>query len=91
LAELVGVNALRNHLAFVLSDGTQIYKQISSITEPSSGNELVTMSATLGQDVAADDIVCFLEKCRLASDKIEIVWKNERENECDLTIMGVTA
>jgi len=91
LASNMGLNSLRTHLVFVLSDGTQLYREIININENSSGTETVTIDSVLGQTIGVDDIVCFLDKCRLASDETEIMWKTGDENEYDLTIMGVTA
>lgn len=86
----VGVNALRGYLAFITNTNSY-YRQITDISELTNGNEQITIDASIGATIQTTDIVCFLEKCRLASDEIEITWKSGYENECNLTLIGVQA
>jgi hypothetical protein len=87
----VGLNNLRKYLAFVPVSGTPLYREITGLSELSNGNEQVTIDSSLGQTVAITDMICFLEKCRLASDEVEIEWTSGNENECTITLVSVVA
>jgi len=91
LASNVGVNSLRNHLAFILSNGNRYYREITNITQIDADSEAITIDSSIGEVVQTSDVVSFLDKCRLGSDDIDIVWDSGHENICNLTLIGVTA
>jgi len=90
LTNNVGTNAMRGYLAF-LTDSDFYYRQITDISELTNGNEQITIDSSIGATVQTTDVVCFLDKCRLATDEIEITWKSGHENECSITLIGVAA
>lgn len=81
LVDNMGLNSLRTHLAFLLPDGTQIYREITDIQD-SNGNEEVTIDSALGQEIAVGGCnISFLDKCRSASDKFSLRWLSSGEME----------
>ncbi len=80
-------NTLRTHLAFVFPDGTFIFREITNIeyeqTTSGSTSDTITIDSTLGVEVAPGDCeICFLDKCRLTEDKIEIEWDEPFRHYC---------
>jgi hypothetical protein len=91
LASNLGVNTLRTYVGFYFSDGTLIIRKITAIDETDSTKEKITINTSLGQEVVAGSCnICFVDKCRLASDKIDIEWVRSHKNECRTNLMRVT-
>jgi hypothetical protein len=90
LAENMGVNVMRTHLAFVFPDGSELYREITGITE-SGSEEIITIDSSLGQEVAVGGCeISFLDKYRLSSDKVEITWEKQTEMSCRLSLVRVS-
>jgi len=89
LADNMGLNSLRTDLAFIFPDGTNIYREITGITE-SGSEEIVSIDTSLGVDVSIGDCeICFLDKYRLASDEVEIKWIKCFKNESRLNFVRI--
>jgi hypothetical protein len=89
LADNMGVNNLRTHIAFMFPDGTNYYREITGIVE-SGTEEIITIDSSLGLEVQIGDCeICFLDKYRLANDKVSIKWKEPFVNECRLKFVRV--
>lgn len=91
LADNMGLNALRTDLAFIFPNGTQLYRQITGITD-SGATEIVTIDSNLGLAVNPGDcVICFLDKVRLGHDDVELLWTAAGENRCELDFQAVKA
>jgi hypothetical protein len=51
-----------------------VCRRISS-TDASDTTETLTLDATVGHDLTADDLACFLLLCRADDDKLDLVWE----------------
>jgi hypothetical protein len=92
LTENMGLNSLRTTLAFLLPNGTQLYRPIIGIQGLSNGNEEVTIDTSLGQEIAVGGCtISFLDKCRSASDKFSLRWTSGNELESEVTFVVVKA
>jgi len=65
-------NYLNKHIMFLLNDGNYYFRKITNAVVGGGGNDTLTMSSSLGVDVAPADIdlFCFISLCRLNSDSI---------------------
>ena len=88
-ARNMGLNDLRNHVAFIFSDGNIIFKQITGITD--SGDEnIIGIDSALGIQIEPGDCrICLLDKCRLSEDRLEIEWESSFTLTCKLNFTRV--
>jgi hypothetical protein len=71
LAENMGLNDLRTHLAFIFPNGTKLYMEITGIVEADATEEIISIDSALGVEVAIGACyISFLDKCRMASDMV---------------------
>jgi hypothetical protein len=91
LAEHMGLNALRTHLAFIFTNGTILFREIMGITE-SGVEEIVSIDTALGVEVPVGGCkICFLDKYRLSSDRVDIKWQHMGWNQCGVQFLRVKA
>lgn len=82
--------ASRQHLAFVLQNGTFVYRKVTGATNPGNGTEVLTLNAALGTAVpAATTMVCFLHLVRLASDVVDVLWHHQNLAEASMRFTEV--
>jgi len=90
LADNMGLNDLRTHLAFIFTDGTILPRKIEDISENTAGYDVVTIDSALGLEVESGDcIISFLDLCRQASDVINIDWTETDRNKSNQIFMAV--
>ena len=92
LADNMGFNSLRTYIGFYFPDGTLIVRKITAITEINSDEEQISFNDILGLPsavVSGNCKICFVDKCRLASDKVQIAWPYSHKNECRTNFMRV--
>lgn len=90
LADNMGLNAMRTHLAFVFPDGTYIYREITGITESDDNTEIVSINSALGVEVHVGDCeICFLDKVRLSDDTVELTWEESNSLHCSLSMTRI--
>jgi len=88
LAENMAFNSLRIYIGFYFPNGTLIIRKITGISGPTESEptkEQIDFDANLGLSfiVEPEDCkICFVDKCRLASDSVEIQWPYTHRNEC---------
>jgi hypothetical protein len=91
LADYMGLNDLRTHLAFVFPDNNQILREITDITDAGT-HEVITIDSALGVTVDPGDCeICFLDRYRLAEDKVEFEWQERFYLECRTNFLRVKA
>ena len=92
LTDNMGVNDLRNHVAFIFNDGSMILREIVNITETDEDEEVVHIDSSLGQVInIGEGTISFLDKCRLSSDMVKIDWERSGWNVNKLNWLKVKA
>jgi hypothetical protein len=93
LAKNMGANNLRTYLGFYfVATNVLIVRKITGITELDPDQERIDFDVDLdlATAVSAGDCkICFVDKCRLASDKVEIQWLRSHYNQCTTNFMRV--
>jgi hypothetical protein len=92
LAENMGFNKLRKYIGFYFNNGNLIIRKIENIEELNDEKEKITFNYILGNDApieVGDCKICFVDKCRLSSDRVEIKWPNAHRNECETNFVRV--
>ncbi|MEE8551594.1 MAG: hypothetical protein V3T08_10115 [Gemmatimonadota bacterium] len=75
-----------------LKDGTQFFRNVTSAVEAvGPPREILTIDASLGQVVTADDVnfICYLHRARFNSDKIELEHTRIGEISARIPVAGV--
>ena len=80
--------AARQHLAFVLPDGSMAYRRVTS-SQAGGSTETLTLSAPLGQGLPASSLICYLTYCRLDSDEIELAYITDAIAEAALRFVEI--
>ena len=82
--------ASRQHLAFVLQNGTFVYRKVTGATNPGNGTEVLTMDSALGAAIpAGTTMVSFLHLVRMASDVVEVFWHHHTLAEASMRFVEV--
>ena len=93
LANNMGFNSLRDYIGFYFSaTDVLIIRKIIAITEIDETEERITFDKHLGLQFlisSGDCKICFVDKCRLASDKLQINWIFAHRNECKTNFIRV--
>ena len=90
LAFNMKLNELRTYIGFLFPDGTKLIRKIINIEEIDSIKEKININTALGQEVEPEDCkICFVDKCRLTSDRVEINWPFTHKNECRINLTRV--
>lgn len=90
LAINMGANELRTYIGFYFPDKTLLIRKITAITEIDETKEKIDINASLGKTVNLGDCeICFVDKCRLASDRVEINWPFAHRSECRPNLIRV--
>ncbi len=93
LAKNMGLNDLRTYVGFYFPvTNVLIVRKITGITELSSEQERINFDVNLGLGAAVSAgacKICFVDKARLASDKVEIQWLRSHYNQCTTNFMRV--
>lgn len=85
----MGVNDLRTDIAFVFPDGTIIPRKITDIVK-NGDEETITIDAAPGITIEPGDCeVCFLDRCRLTSDEVQIDWEEPDFAVCSVNLTRV--
>ncbi|KKN70964.1 hypothetical protein LCGC14_0425660 [marine sediment metagenome] len=93
LAKNMGLNDLRTYVGFYFPvTNVLIVRKITGIAELGPDQERIDFDVNL--DLAAavsagDCKICFVDKCRLSSDKVEIQWLRSHYNQCATNFMRV--
>ena len=91
LALYMGTNAMRNHIAFIFPEGTQIYRAISGVTKIDVDTEQITIDSALDITINPGDCeISWLDRCRLTEDKIQWEWEDFETLRCKVTFTKVS-
>lgn len=93
LTSNMGFNSLRTYIGFYFpSTNVLIVRKITAISEIDSDTEQISFDANLGLSVVISSggcKICFVDKCRLASDKVQIKWQYAHRFECRTKFLRV--
>lgn len=76
----------RVHIAFLLSDGSWEFAEITDITKNSETQLTVTFTPSLDVDASEIKQCCFMGEKRLASDKVSIKWDGNYVGQTEMAI-----
>jgi hypothetical protein len=88
LNEFLDYAALRKHVAIRLKDGTWIAREITNKLAWTGGRVRIILDSSIATDAANIDLVCYLTKCRLASDNFELSTA-QGITSCSVNIMEI--
>jgi hypothetical protein len=63
----------RRDICLIQLDGTLIFRRVNSVA-PSGSNEVLTVDSSVAAYASTTRKICFLRKCRLEADELELVW-----------------
>lgn len=92
--QMIGVNTAHNRIMFRMKTGQVFYRRITDVQIALDGvSTSVSIDTPLGTafTIAQVKSVHMLNLCRLATDKIDIVWKSNNVATVDTTLMTVPA
>lgn len=87
---LVGINPARDRIMIRLRNGQVFYRRLIGLSANPSG-VLLTMDNSLGIQVEADQVhmIHLLMRSRLATDRVEIVWRSNEVATVETTFTSV--
>ena len=80
------LHGARSDLALMMKDKTMSFRHINSAA-PSGGNDVLTVSSSVAGLLPNLKRLCFLKRCRLDADAVELAWMAARG---DITKVRVT-
>lgn len=80
----------RTYLAFRPAGGSIVVRRITNIAEVSASEEAITLYSSGGLTCAAGQSLCWVDKCRLASDEVVFEWLGRGKMTCSAQLTRVT-
>lgn len=78
---------MRNYVAFNVNNNL-VVRGVSSIAD-SGDDEALVLDATVGSIYPVGTPLCWVDKCRLANNDVDISWKSQNYFECDTPLVRV--
>lgn len=82
-------DSLRTYLAFRPAVGSIVVRPVTGIAELSASEETITLYSSAGVAAAAGDNLCWVDKCRLASDEVTFEWLGRGRMTCSAQLTRV--
>lgn len=81
----------RRHIMVEMNDGTRYLRGVVGGSAGSAGEEVLQISAAFGEDVAPASVrrICWLARCRLNADAVEIGWLRAGVATCTVPITEI--
>jgi len=73
-AEYLGANDLRKYIGLRAPGGSLLAREISAIDLVSATEERITIATSPGVALSTGSLACWVDRCRLASDDVELEW-----------------
>lgn len=88
---LLAGSPTRRHIMVEMNDGTRYLRGIVGGTAGSAGEEILQLSSPFGADVAPASVrrICWLARCRLNADAVEIGWLRAGVATCTVPITEI--
>ena len=90
--KMVGDNIHRDRIMIRTKDGSTYYRRILSVTPAlDSINTTLNLDSSLGKTYVPSDFktIHMLDRCRLATDKVDMIWKSDKVAQVSTTFMTV--
>jgi len=85
----MGINDMRTYVAFRPAGSPIIVRKVMSISLISAAEEQITINASPEQAFDTGDKLCWVDRCRLASDEIELIWHGVGKCEVETPLVRV--
>jgi hypothetical protein len=84
---------LNKHVMILLANGNRYFREITNAASAGGGNDALTISSALGENVAPADVkaFCFLSLVRLNSDSVDIEHSFTLDSVVSIPVMEVPA
>ena len=82
-------NDLREHIA-VRYNGTLYVRRVTAVSDVSSSVEQLTIDAAFGVQIPTTALCCWADKCRLASDTVQLDWIMPGKHICQVRLAKVS-
>lgn len=76
----------RNHVAVVLKNGTHLLREVIGVSNTTIGNTQIAFDSAININRNDLDFICLLDKVRLETDNVELVWYQGEKIICDVPI-----
>jgi len=86
----MGFNALRTYLAFRPPLADIIPSKVTGLAVISDAEERIDLLTAPGQAFDAGQSLCWVDKCRLASDDVTFEWQDRGTLDCAVKLVRVT-
>jgi len=86
----MGTNALRTYLAFRPAGSAFVVRKVTAVSAVNAAEEKIDLAAAPGVAAAMGQTLCWVDKCRLASDTITIDWHRRSACACTVQLARVT-
>ncbi len=90
IAEHLGLNAMRTYVALRPVGGSLIVRKVTAITELTASEERLTLNSAPGVALTTAALVCWVDRCTLASDTVMLDWYLPGRNTCSTQLMRVS-
>lgn len=80
----------RTYLAFRPAGSSIVVRPVTGIAELSAAEETITLYSSAGVAAAAGAILCWVDKCRLASDEVVFEWLGRGRMTCSAQFVRVS-
>lgn len=87
----MGLNDLRTYLAFRPPGSDIIVRKITGINVVNDNEEKIEINTAPGQAFEPGDHLCWVDRCRLAYDDIELTWHGRGKCMVDTPLERITA
>lgn len=85
----MNLNDLRTYLAFRPAGATIIPRKVSGMSVVSTAEEKIDLDTAPGAAFGVGDALCWVDKCRLASDTVTFTWQHRGQLECSTQLVRV--
>ena len=86
----MGLNTLRTYVMFRPAGAAPVVRKVTGIAAVSATEESIEVNTAPGAFAAGTDF-CWVDKCRLGADDIEIEWRGRGKMGCNTRFVRVTA
>jgi len=84
-------STIRNHVAVWKTNGTHHYRQVTGLTAGSPSDSL-TLDRALGEAINPGDVtISWLDRCRLGSDSVTLIWHSAARVQSDIPLVRIKA
>ena len=87
----MGLNDLRTYLAFRPAGASVVPRKVTGISVIDAAEELITINTAPGVAFEPGESLCWVDRCRLANDEIELTWHGVGKCEADTPLVRISS